>query len=61
MSTRREKTPVQLLPFQRENVATNQQHIALPYLGGERVVAVRWITPALDEKTKQADAATKKS
>lgn len=53
-------TQIQLLPFQKENVATNQQDIPVPYLGGERVVAIRWITQALDKRTQQADAASKK-
>lgn len=60
MSTSRQKTEVKLLPFQRENVATNQQQIAVPYLAGERVVALRWVTRALDMRTKQGDAKTKK-
>ncbi len=61
MSSNKQKTPVQLLPFQQENVATNQQNIPVPYLAGERLVAIRWMTPALQEKTKQADSTTKKS
>jgi hypothetical protein len=52
VSTQREKTPVKLLPFQQENVSTNQQRIALPYMRGERLVAVRWITDALDHQTQ---------
>ena len=60
MSTNKQKTPVTLLPFQPENISTNQQNIALPYLAGERLVAVRWITPALDQRTKQAASTTKK-
>ncbi|PTX95777.1 hypothetical protein [Opitutus sp. ER46] len=61
MSTSRETTEIKLTPFQSENVATNQQQIPIPYLGGERVVAIRWITPALDHRTKQADSQGKKS
>lgn len=56
------KTPAkqELLPFQRENVATNQQAIPLPYLAGTRVVAVRWLTPALDKVTIQVPGGGKK-
>ena len=61
MSTKNQTTPVNLLPFQQENVATNQQQIPVPYLAGERLIAVRWQTPALNEQTKQANSATKKS
>ena len=60
MSTNRQKTPVQLVPFQQENVSSNQQRIPLPYLGGERLIALRWITPALDQRTKQVASNTKK-
>jgi hypothetical protein len=50
----------QLLPFQQENVATNQQQIPVPYLAGERVVALRWLTGITDVRTKPADSNTKK-
>lgn len=60
MSTQRPKTQVQLTPFQAENVSTNQQKIALPYLGGERVVAVRWMTSLSDKREKNADSHSKK-
>lgn len=61
MSASKQKTPVELLPFQQENMATNQQKIPVPYLAGERLVAVRWITPVTDLKNKQADSQGKKS
>jgi hypothetical protein len=56
------KTPVkvQLLPFQQENVASNQQSVPLPYLAGTRLIAVRWMSPALDEITHQAQGTSKK-
>jgi hypothetical protein len=56
------KTPVkqELLPFQKENVASNQQAVPLPYLAGTRLVAVRWITPALEQLTQQVKGAGKK-
>jgi hypothetical protein len=60
MSTRNQKTSVELVPFQKENLATNQQQIPVPYLAGERVVAGRWITPTLDVRTKKTDATGKK-
>lgn len=49
-----------LLPFQQENVATNQQSIPLPYLGGTRVIALRWMTPAMSKVTTQVQGAGKK-
>lgn len=41
----------ELLPFQKENVAGNQQNVPLPYVRGTRLVAGRWITPALNKVT----------
>ena len=52
--------PVELLPFQAEDVATNQQSIPLPYLGGTQVIAVRWIGPAIDQITHQTKSTGKK-
>lgn len=56
------KTPVKQepLPFQKENVASNQQAVPLPYLAGTRLVAVRWITPALNQVTQQVKGGGKK-
>ena len=56
------KLPVQkqLLPFQQENVASNQQSVPLPYMAGTNLIAVRWITPALDKITFQVKGAGKK-
>lgn len=56
------KTPIkqELLPFQKENVASNQQGVPLPYLAGTRLIAVRWITPALDEVRTQVPGGGKK-
>jgi hypothetical protein len=58
-----DKTPAQvnLVPFQQENVATNQQSIPLPYLAGTRLIAVRWMTDALNEVTQQASGGKKGS
>lgn len=56
------KTPEkkELVPFQKENVATNQQGLPLPYLAGTRVVAGRWITSALDRVDVQVPSGGKK-
>jgi hypothetical protein len=55
------KTPKkELLPFQQENVATNQQNIPLPYVRGTRLVAGRWITPALNRVTQTVPGTGKK-
>lgn len=50
----------ELLPFQAENVATNQQSVPLPYVAGTRLMAIRWITPATDMVTQQATGSGKK-
>jgi hypothetical protein len=42
------------LPVEEEDVATSQEGIPIPWHGGTRRVAVRWITPALDMLTKEA-------
>lgn len=47
------------LPFQKENVSTNQQNVPLPYFAGERLIAVRWITPALNRITQKAASGKK--
>ena len=52
-------TKPNLLPFQQENVATNQQAIPLPYLAGIRLIGLRWMTSALDEVTQQAGSGKK--
>jgi hypothetical protein len=56
------KTPIkeEAIPFQKENLATNQQAVPLPYLAGTRLVAVRWITPALNKVTQDVKGAGKK-
>lgn len=56
------KPPVkkELLPFQKESVASNQQAVPLPYLAGTRLVAIRWMTDALNEVTQQVPGAGKK-
>jgi hypothetical protein len=59
MSFLRQPVKKQLLPFQQENVASNQQSIPLPYLAGVRLVAIRWFTPALNEVTQKASKSKK--
>jgi len=49
MSAAKDPVKKELLPFQQESVASNQQSIPLPYMAGTRLIAVRWISPALDE------------
>ncbi|HEY1791572.1 MAG TPA: hypothetical protein VGG34_01525 [Opitutaceae bacterium] len=60
MSEPNNTQPVSLLPFQQENVASNQQNVPIPYLGGERLMALKWIQPALGEMTQQATGSGKK-
>ncbi len=60
MSTAKTPEKQALLPFQKENVAGNQQGVPLPYLAGTRLIAVRWITPALNHVTQAAQGAGKK-
>lgn len=50
----------ELLPFQAENVATNQQSVPLPYAAGTRLMAIRWVSPALNRITQQAQGTDKK-
>ena len=59
MSVAKQPVTKQLLPFQAENVASNQQAVPLPYLAGTRLIAVRWITPALNQVTHQATSGKK--
>lgn len=56
------KTPAkqELLPFQKENVATNQQAVALPCFAGTRVIAARWCTPSVNRITTPAKSGGKK-
>ena len=46
------------LPFQQQNIASNQQ-VAIPYLGGTRVLAVIWMMAPQDEQIKDAANAKK--
>ena len=61
MSTAKTPTKQTLLPFQKENIASNQQAVPLPYLAGTRLIAVRWISPALNQVTQQVKGAGKKA
>jgi hypothetical protein len=60
MSVSKQPQKTEPLPFQKENVATNQQNVPLPYFAGERVIAGRWISPALNQIRQQATGAGKK-
>ena len=51
---------VQLLPFQQQNISSNQQQVPLPYLGGERLIAAIWMTSALNKITQKASGGGKK-
>ncbi len=42
-----------LLPFQSQNVASNQQRVPVAYLAGTRVIAVHWLTGAMNERKTQ--------
>ena len=46
------------LPIEDEEMATHQESIPLPYLGGTRRISLRWISPALDMVTQEAPDAT---
>lgn len=60
MSVPKQPIKKELLPFQKENVASNQQAIPLPYVRGTRLVAVRWITAATDQVTQDVPGGGKK-
>ena len=53
--------PIQknLLPFQQQQVASNQQR-PLAYCRGTRLMAVGWMTPALNERTYPSKSTGKK-
>lgn len=59
MSVSKQPVAKTLLPFQQENVATNQQSVPLPYMAGTRLISVRWITSALNKVVHQSTAAKK--
>ncbi len=46
-----EPTETDKVPVEAEDMATHQETIPVPYLGGTRGVAVRFITEALDMVT----------
>ncbi|MFA5264973.1 MAG: hypothetical protein WC378_14210 [Opitutaceae bacterium] len=60
MSSSKTHVKQEPLPFQKENVASNQQNVALAAFAGERLLAIRWISPALDKLVKQVPGAGKK-
>lgn len=59
MSVSRPPVKKELLPFQQENVATNQQAVPLPYFAGTRLLAARWISPALNKIVHQSSQGKK--
>lgn len=60
MSTAKVPEQKKLLPFQDENVASNQQRIPLPYVRGTNLVAVRWVSPAINRVVHQVPGTGKK-
>jgi hypothetical protein len=57
MSSKSSKPPEREdLPVEEEEIATSQEGIPVPWQGGTRRLAVRWITPAFDMITKEAPA-----
>lgn len=56
MSTKASKTPAELddTTMEEEDLATHQETIPVPFVFGTRLVALRWISPALDMVTRQA-------
>lgn len=41
-------------PVEDEDIATHQEAIPVPYMAGTRRIGLRWMTPALDMRTRQA-------
>ena len=37
-----------------EDVATHQETIPIPMISGTRLLALRWLTPAMNQVTRQA-------
>lgn len=60
LSSRRGADPMKLVPFQQENLATNQQNVPLPYVRGTRLVAGRWISGAINMVSHDVPATAKK-
>ena len=51
----------QLVPFQDQSISSNQQSVPLPFLGGTRLMAVRWASDALDIINHEVPSSQKKS
>jgi hypothetical protein len=47
-------TPETDLPVEDEEIATHQEAIPVPFLAGTRKIAGRWISPATNLITKEA-------
>jgi hypothetical protein len=43
------------VPIQPEQLSSNQQTVPVPMWWGRRKVAMRWITPAMNQKSVQAN------
>lgn len=46
------------LPIEEEEMATHQESIPVPHLGGTRRISLRWISPAIDMVTQEAPDTT---
>jgi hypothetical protein len=40
--------------LEQEELSTHQETVPVPYVAGTQLIALRWISPALDMVTKQA-------
>lgn len=56
MSAKGRSNPVELNrdTIEEEELATHQEAVPIPSISGTRLVAVRWISPALDQVARQA-------
>lgn len=56
MSAKGSKSPAQLdeTTLEGEDMSTHQETIPVPWVAGTRLIAIRWIAPALDMVTRQA-------
>jgi|GEM_PF-6167604 len=48
------KLPTQNDIIEDEELATHQETVPIPMMSGTRIIALRWISPALDKIARQA-------
>lgn len=58
------QTPIDLeaddVPVEEQDLSSAQETAPLPWFAGQRLVALRWLSPALEMTTKQAKTPAQK-